>query len=155
MRAQDFIYGFEGEDFNSLLTELKLDVPDQMVTVQIPLRSISNSEEIVNPGKRAGENGEYKWSPPLQQHLDAVKDAVGPSDNEITVDQENQENQEDSEEELKMIPPLQQELELLKKSAGVESCFDEPEDTNDELTQMKQRAGLTPVVYISASNPIG
>jgi len=34
----------------------------------------------VNPGRRAGEDGRYKWSPPLQQHLDSVKDSVGPSD---------------------------------------------------------------------------
>jgi hypothetical protein len=35
---------------------------------------------VVNPGRRAGEDGRYKWSPPLQQHLDSVKDSVGPSD---------------------------------------------------------------------------
>ena len=39
-----------------------------------------DSSEAVNPGLRAGEDGRYKWSPPLQQHLDSVKDSVGPSD---------------------------------------------------------------------------
>jgi hypothetical protein len=38
------------------------------------------SSDTVNPGRRAGEDGRYKWSPPLQQHLDSVKDSVGPSD---------------------------------------------------------------------------
>ena len=69
-----------------ILSELKIDIPDQMVNVQIPLASInkSNMEQptIVNPGKRVGDNGNYKWSPPLQQHLDASKDAVGISNDE-------------------------------------------------------------------------
>ena len=42
-------------------------------------------EEIINPGQRSDNEGNYKWSPPLQQQLDAVKDAVGPSNYEITV----------------------------------------------------------------------
>jgi hypothetical protein len=42
-------------------------------------------EEILNPGQRSDNEGNYKWSPPLQQQLDAVKDAVGPSNDEITV----------------------------------------------------------------------
>lgn len=39
-----------------------------------------SADDVVNPGRRAGEDGRYKWSPPLQQHIDAVKDSVGPSD---------------------------------------------------------------------------
>ena len=79
MRAKEF------------LNEIALNIPDQMVTVQIPLSAITggtasvSSDEVLNPGKRAGEGGDYKWSPPLQQHLDANKDAVGPSNDEITV----------------------------------------------------------------------
>ena len=79
MRAKEF------------LNEIALNIPDQMVTVQIPLSAITggtasvSSDEVINPGKRAGEDGDYKWSPPLQQHLDATKDAVGPSNDEITV----------------------------------------------------------------------
>lgn len=69
-----------------ILSELKLNIPDQMVNVQIPLNSIAKDEEddtpIVNPGKKAGEDGNYKWSPPLQQQLDATKDAVGISNDE-------------------------------------------------------------------------
>lgn len=72
MRAQEF------------LTEMMLDIPDQMITVQIPLASVTNgSSPTINPGKRAGEAGEYKWSPPLQQHLDTAKDAVGHSNLEL------------------------------------------------------------------------
>lgn len=39
-----------------------------------------DSSEPVNPGRRAGEDGRYKWSSPLQQHLDSVKDSVGLDD---------------------------------------------------------------------------
>jgi hypothetical protein len=42
-------------------------------------------DEILNPGQRSDNEGNYKWSTPLQQQLDAIKDAVGPSNNEITV----------------------------------------------------------------------
>lgn len=78
MRAKEF------------LNEIALNIPDQMVTVQVPLSAITqggniDSDTVINPGKRAGEDGDYKWSPPLQQHLDTTKDAVGPSNNEITV----------------------------------------------------------------------
>lgn len=41
------------------------------------------------------------------------------------------------------ISPLQQEMELMKKSAGVENAFDDPEgDQSDELDQLKLMAGL-------------
>ena len=46
----------------------------------------TDDDPIINPGKRAGEDGKYRWSPPLQQHLDATKDAVGPSNDAIDVD---------------------------------------------------------------------
>lgn len=42
--------------------------------------TLDDESDALNPGRRAGEDGRYKWSPPLQQHLDAVKDSVGPSD---------------------------------------------------------------------------
>ncbi len=84
MRAKEFI------------TEIKLDIPNQMVTVQVPLSDliagdVPDSNGIkVNPGKRAGQDGKYKWSPPLQQHLDSVKDSVGPSNDEIVADPEDE-----------------------------------------------------------------
>ena len=84
MRAREF------------LRELKLDIPDQMVSVQIPLSAINGQKgisldddgEVDNPGKRIDSKGDIKWSPPLQQHLDAVKDSVGPSDQAVSVDPE-------------------------------------------------------------------
>lgn len=84
-----------------ILSEIALNIPDQMVTVQVPLSSIthgSTEDDLLNPGKRAGEDGKYKWSPPLQQHLDVTKDAVGPSNDEITVaDAEEAEAEKDQE----------------------------------------------------------
>lgn len=79
MRAREF------------LKELKLDIPDQMVTVQVPLSAIKGQLQgqdgaVDNPGKRIDSKGDIKWSPPLQQHLDAVKDSVGPSDQAVSVD---------------------------------------------------------------------
>lgn len=41
------------------------------------------------------------------------------------------------------ISPLQQEVELMKKSAGVENVFDDPEEEkSDEIEQLKVMAGL-------------
>jgi hypothetical protein len=82
MRAKEF------------LREVKLDIPDQMVSVQIPLSAITgrnaipdnDDEVVINPGLRSGQDGNYKWSPPLQQQLDVTKDAVGPSNNELSAD---------------------------------------------------------------------
>jgi hypothetical protein len=40
-----------------------------------------------------------------------------------------------------MVPPLQQKIELMKKSAGVTSAYDEdPEE--DELAILKRQAGI-------------
>ena len=81
MRAYEFI------------TEVTIDVPDMMVTVQVPLSALGCSPEttdtnddtpvsrtrpktIEQPGLRRGKNGKTKWSPPLQQHLDTMKDSV-------------------------------------------------------------------------------
>lgn len=89
MRAKEFI------------SEMKIDVPDQMVSVQVPLATLlhSTQSQLVNPGKRAGEDGKYKWSPPLQQHLDAVKDSVGPSTNDTEESDEVLNIDDDSSEE--------------------------------------------------------
>ena len=45
-----------------------------------------SGEVKVNPGQRVGSDGKYKWSPPLQQQLDLVKDIAGGSDDAISVD---------------------------------------------------------------------
>lgn len=65
MRAKEFI------------REFTINVP---VTVNIPLADLKGVEkepEVVNPGVRYGDNDLAKWSPPLQQHLDTMKDGVG------------------------------------------------------------------------------
>lgn len=72
MRAKEF------------LKEFTINVP---VTINIPLSDLlksSEGEQIINPGLRYGEDGDAKWSPPLQQHLDTVKDSVGPSETDPT-----------------------------------------------------------------------
>lgn len=46
------------------------------------------------------------------------------------------------------VPPLQAKLELLKKSVGVESTYDE----EDELGRIKKNAGIQVVVADEASS---
>ena len=69
-----------------IISELKLDIPDQMVNVQVPLAAIASSADdeapIINPGRVAGKDGKYKWSPPLQQGLDVQKAEIGISNDE-------------------------------------------------------------------------
>lgn len=51
-----------------------------------------------------------------------------------------------------MIAPLQQKLELLKKAVDVPNAFDSEQGAEpDELDQMKQRAGISPVIIDSAA----
>jgi hypothetical protein len=72
MRAKEFI------------REFTVNVP---VTINIPLGDVLKSQsdsEVLNPGVRYGEDGDAKWSPPLQQHLDTVKDSVGPTTEDPT-----------------------------------------------------------------------
>lgn len=66
MRAREFI------------REFTVNVP---VTINIPLKDLdqSTTTDVVNPGVRYGEDDHAKWSPPLQQHLDTMKDGVGPT----------------------------------------------------------------------------
>jgi len=72
MRAKEFI------------KEFTVNVP---VTINIPLGDVLKaqaSNDVINPGVRYGEDGDAKWSPPLQQHLDTVKDSVGPTTEDPT-----------------------------------------------------------------------
>lgn len=94
MRAKEFI------------REFTINVP---VTVNVPIPATAFSSEqkpspppsstsgfssskpnVVNPGVRYSPDGTAKWSPPLQQHLDTVKDSVGPSeDDPIEINKED------------------------------------------------------------------
>lgn len=71
-----------------------------------------------------------------------------------------------------MVPPLQQKLEILKKSAGIDSHYDEYDDqgnpvdqgcgceepcdcasqTDSELALIKQRAGVSPAVIVASED---
>jgi hypothetical protein len=59
------------------------------------------------------------------------------------------------------VPPLQAKIELLKKAVDVDSIYDQGgpdedltghgDDNEDELAQMKKRAGINPVVADEAA----
>lgn len=54
-----------------------------------------------------------------------------------------------------MVPPLQQKIELLKKVAGVDSTFDNADDSEepeDELAIIKRNAGIHPIVSMMTSD---
>lgn len=86
MRAREFI------------REFTINVP---VTINIPLSDLLNAErqqqpavvkqqntpekEVINPGLRYDDEGDAKWSPPLQQYLDVAKDSVGPTEEDPTI----------------------------------------------------------------------
>ena len=48
-----------------------------------------------------------------------------------------------------LLPPLQAKLEILKKSAGVDSFYDE---TTDELSNIKKLTGIKAVMQHEADN---
>ena len=95
MRAREFI------------REFTINVP---VTINIPLSDLlkaeqpqvihqigsntSSNREVVNPGVRYDDDGDAKWSPPLQQHLDTVKDSVGPTEDDVTIEPDKDEDKE-------------------------------------------------------------
>ena len=61
----------------------------------------------------------------------------------------------DNTEVTTMVPPLQQKIELLKKSVGVDSHYDDEGcgcEEPDELEIIKQHAGLRPVAIQIASD---
>jgi hypothetical protein len=64
MRAKDIVPGFQ------------INVP---VTINIPWDAVTptSDDAVINPGVRYGTNQKAMWSPPLQQHLDTMKDGVG------------------------------------------------------------------------------
>jgi hypothetical protein len=54
-----------------------------------------------------------------------------------------------------MLPPLQAKLEILKKATGIESYYDDECEEPDELTRIKQNAGISPVVvHVAADDDI-
>jgi hypothetical protein len=70
---------------------------------------------------------------------------------QVEVDNEDESNGES------MVSPLQQKLELLKKSVGVESAFDNSPESDcekDELDFIKKAAGIPSVVSMADSDGI-
>lgn len=47
------------------------------------------SKDVVNPGIEYGNNGRAKWSPPLQQQLSVMKDAIGTTTDDTTIEPTN------------------------------------------------------------------
>lgn len=68
---------------------------------------------VVNPGIEYGEDGNAKMTPPLQQQLGVMKDAVGVTTDDVT--------KEPSEKEVEEINSSQEDenLDRLKKLAAI------------------------------------
>jgi hypothetical protein len=76
MRAREFIR--EGD----------IHIPGSGNTINIYVNSSEEAEEVLNPGIRYNDDGTAKWSPPLQQHLDAIKDTAGTTSDDTTIEPE-------------------------------------------------------------------
>lgn len=68
---------------------------------------------VVNPGIEYGEDGKAKMTPPLQQQLGVMKDAVGVTTDDVTtepsaaeVEEIKQENEDDGIEKLKKLAAI-------------------------------------------------
>jgi hypothetical protein len=78
----NFLYK-EGDDF-VFMDNVNFD---QMV---ISAATVGDaSKDVVNPGIEYGNNGRAKWSPPLQQQLSVMKDAIGTTTDDTTIEPTN------------------------------------------------------------------
>ena len=93
---------------NDLLNESDIYIPGSGNTINIIVGSEEEAKEKINPGIRYNDDGTAKWSPPLQQHLDAVKDAVGPTNSDTTVEPEPEES-----------PAEDDDLDIIKRLAAI------------------------------------
>jgi hypothetical protein len=80
----------------------------------------SDKKPVINPGIEYGSDGKAKWSPPLQQQLSTMKDAVGVETDDVTVEPTVQDEIEAEEESTGS------DLERLKKLAAVFSPHNFP-----------------------------
>jgi hypothetical protein len=82
-------------------------------------------EKIVNPGVQYGSNGDAKWSPPLQQQIDTMKDAEGPTTSDPTEEPTEVEKQDAVQNDEKRVDPNPTEsnndstLERIKELASI------------------------------------
>jgi hypothetical protein len=89
--------------------------PGKKVTIlNVNLTPESDKKPILNPGIEYGSDGKAKWSPPLQQQLSTMKDAVGVETEDVTVE-----------------PTAQDEKEAKKKSKKKEKSNDTEVETED------------------------
>ena len=92
---------------NELLNEGDIHIPGSGNTINIIVSSEEEAEKIINPGIRYNDDGTAKWSPPLQQHLDAVKDSVGPTEDDTTLELDHeQSNQDDRDDDISILRKL-------------------------------------------------
>jgi hypothetical protein len=92
---------------NELLNEGDIHIPGSGNTINIIVNSAEEAEKLINPGIRYNDDGTAKWSPPLQQHLDAVKDSVGPTEDDTTTELDHeQSNQDDRDDDVSILRKL-------------------------------------------------
>lgn len=60
----------------------------------IVVGSQEEANKVVNPGMEYGEDGKAKWAPPLQQQLVTMKDAVGPTTDDVMTEPSEEEVEE-------------------------------------------------------------
>jgi energy-coupling factor transporter ATP-binding protein EcfA2 len=122
MRLEDLIG--PGKTVNIQTLNLIIS-PEEEVTKPNPEKPVvvatdCDKKPILNPGIEYGSDGKAKWSPPLQQQLSTMKDAVGVETDDITVEPTVQ-DEVDAEEESTGT-----DLERLKKLAAVFSPHNFP-----------------------------
>lgn len=76
----------------------------------IVMPATDSKPAVVNPGISYGEDGRANWSTPLQQQLDIMRDAVGPSTDDVT-----EEPTPEQEQELDQDP----EMDRLRQLAAI------------------------------------
>lgn len=79
-------------------------------------------KEVINPGIEYGADGKAKWTPPLQQNLDLMKDAVGTNTEDVTV-KPNEEEVERATQSSKdhTLSRLKELIQLFNKSQSFPS----------------------------------
>lgn len=97
------------------------------------LRTIANNLEGATAGSVA--------DPRLQNQAQLTDVVIDDGQNAVVVDQDR-ENQPEPDDVY--LPPLQAKLELLKKAVGVDNVYDESNDQEDELDNLRRAAGINP-----------
>lgn len=60
----------------------------------IVMPAADSKPAVVNPGISYSDDGKANWSTPLQQQLDIMRDAVGPTTDDVTEEPTEQQTQE-------------------------------------------------------------